>query len=144
MAPLKYDEHDYKKYPELTNRQLAAYGFMSPHFQLEKDFWAKVVKVIDGDTIRVTMEERDFDFPVRLLTIAAPEMNEEGGEESRKWLAEQIMGEEVKVLIDPFNRVGKWGRLLGTIIHMGLDINEMSMQMRYSVLFEEGKFLAKT
>lgn len=126
--------HNFKQFPELTNSQMQFYYWDSPHRQITENFTAKVVKVIDGDTIRVKWQERDFNFPVRLLNIAAPELDEEGGVRSRGFL-EQIMDEEVFVIINPANRVEKWGRLLGEIIHMGLNLNQMSMDMGYSVRF---------
>jgi len=71
--------HDFKRFPELTNRQMNLYYFESPHKQITQDFVAKVVKVTDGDTIRVKWEDRDFDFPIRFIDIAAPELDEIGG-----------------------------------------------------------------
>ena len=126
--------HDFKKFPELTNSQMQFYYWESPHRQITEDFTAKVVKVIDGDTIRVRWSERNFDFPVRLLYIAAPELDEEGGVRSKKFL-DQILKEEVLIRLNPANRVEKWGRLLGEIIHMGISLNRMSMDLGYSQEF---------
>ena len=126
--------HDFKKFPELANSQMQFYYFDSPHKQIMEDFTAEVVKVTDGDTIRVKWEERDFDFPIRLSYINSAEMDE-NGLASKKWLENQIMGEEVNILINPRNRVGKFGRLLGRIIHMGQNINQMSLDWGYSVPF---------
>ena len=58
--------HDFKLFPELTNRQMQEYYFQSPHKQITENFAAKVVKVTDGDTIRVEVDFRDFDFPIRI------------------------------------------------------------------------------
>jgi len=127
--------HDFKKFPELTNNQMRLYYMDSPHKQITENFFAKVVKVTDGDTIRVTWEERDFNFPIRLSNIAAPELNEEGGKESKSWLEDQIMGEEITVIINKKNRVEKWGRLLGEILHMGININEASKANGESIQF---------
>ena len=112
-------EHDYKNFPELTNRQMEEEQFNSPHKQITENFFAKVTKVIDGDTIRVLWDERDFDFPVRFLDVDAPEMNE-GGAKAKSWLKARIEGEEVEVQINPKQRVDKWGRLLGKIFHRGM------------------------
>ena len=71
--------HDFKRYPELTNNQMNFYYFDSPHQQIAEDFDAKVVKVTDGDTIRVTTDFRDFDFPIRFSNIMAAETDEKGG-----------------------------------------------------------------
>ena len=62
-------EHDFKNFPELSNKQLAEFGFSSPHKQITQDFQAKVTKVHDGDTITVETNFRDFTFPVRQLHI---------------------------------------------------------------------------
>ena len=116
-------EHDFEKYPELTNKQIEQIQFASPHKQITENFYAKVVKVTDGDTIRVEMDERDFDFPIRFLDVDAPEMNEGGGE-AKAWLKDRIEGEEVEVQIEPNHRVDKWGRLLGHIFHRGMIVSQ--------------------
>lgn len=127
--------HNFKLFPELTNRQMQLYYFDSPHQQITDNFDAVVVKVTDGDTIRVETDFRDFSFPIRFSNIAAPEVNEEGGKESKSWLENQIMGEEIMVLVNKQNRVEKWGRLLGEIMHMGININEASKANAHSIQF---------
>ena len=126
--------HDFKKFPELTNSQMEFYYFNSPHRQITDDFTAKVIRVIDGDAIRVKWSERDFDFPIRLLNIDAPELKE-GGLESKRWLSEEILNKEVDILIDQKQRVGKWGRILGEVMFMGTNLNNLSMDLGYSVPF---------
>jgi len=116
--------HDFKLYPELTNNQMNMYYFDSPHQQITEDFWAKVIKVTDGDTITVSAPFRDFNFPVRFSNIMSAELNEENGINARDHLAEMILGAEVEILIDKTNRVGKYGRLIGNVIHRGFDIGE--------------------
>lgn len=129
--------HDFKKFPELTNNQLSFYYFDSPHRQITDNFLAEVIKVTDGDTIRVRWTERDFDFPVRFINIAAPESNEEGGEASQSWLEQRILGEEVEIIIDPDNRVEKWGRLLGEVTHFGMDIGEESIFLGHALSWSD-------
>lgn len=116
-------EHDYIKFPELTNRQLEELQFTSPHVQITEDFYAEVVKVHDGDTIRLRTPFRDFDFPLRLLDIDAPEMSE-GGEVAREWLKNKVLGQQVRILINSKNRVGKYGRLLGKVFYRGMDVGQ--------------------
>lgn len=118
---MSFFDHDYKSYPELSNSQLSTIGFSSPHVQITESFDAEVVKVHDGDTITVRVGFRDFVFPIRFLDINAPEMSE-GGLEAREWLNSRLLGEVVHVVIDASNRVGKYGRLLGRIVHSGLDV----------------------
>ena len=116
-------EHDYKNFPELTNKEIQEFGFTSPHVQITEDFRAHVVKVHDGDTVTLRTTFRDFDFPLRFLDIDSDELSE-GGEEQREWLKNKIEGQEVDVLIKKDNRVGKYGRLLGSIISNGMNIGE--------------------
>ena len=126
--------HDFVRFPELSNRQLQEH-IVSPHPQITEDIWVDVVKVIDGDTIRVRWEKRDFDFPVRFLGTNAPEMNE-GGEEAREYLEGVILDEEVMLKIDKRQRVGKYGRLLAKIISLGMDVGDMMIKLGYVTTFE--------
>jgi len=111
--------HDFERFPELANSQMAVYYFESPHKQIFDDFRAKVVKVHDGDTITVRTSFRDFDFPIRMIGIDAPELNMEGGKESQSYLEGQILNEEVDIIVNRKQRVGKWGRLLGQVFFGG-------------------------
>jgi len=130
-------EHDYVVYPELTNSQLADFGFSSPHIQITDDFSAFVVKVHDGDTVTLRTDFRDFDFPLRFRSVDAPELSTgEEGELSWVWLKGLIEGEFVEVKIDFNNRVEKYGRLLGDLVFGGLNVGEMSVQLGYSFPFE--------
>jgi endonuclease YncB( thermonuclease family) len=129
--------HDFKAFPELTNRQMEVYYFDSPHMQITEDFTARVVKVIDGDTVKLRTDFRDFDFPLRLAYIAAPELNEPFGLESAQWLRDRVLGEEVEIIIDPKNRIEKFGRLLGTMIARGININQESLDEVQSIRFSE-------
>ena len=134
-------EHNFKNFPELTNRQMEIFYFDSPHKQITEDFRARVVKVIDGDTIRVKWEERSFDFPIRLANLAAPEMKESGGLESQKWLAEKILGKDVDIVLSP-ERVEKWGRLLAYVIDGGINMSEESRMFGMAQNWEErGSFI---
>jgi len=129
--------HDFKLFPELTNRQMQIYYFESPHRQITEDFRARVMKVTDGDTIRVRWEGRDFDFPIRFLNNAAPELNEKGGVESQAWLEQRILGKEVEIHINPKTRVEKWGRLLGAVYVGGSNVGEESIFLGHSVAWED-------
>lgn len=131
--------HDFKLFPELTNRQMEIYYFDSPHKQIMQDFSAEVVKVTDGDTIRVRWSERDFDFPIRFLDTAAPELDEEGGVEAQRWLSDLILGEEVDIIVDPKIRVEKWGRLIAKIFHEGIDLSEASIREGHALKWENRK-----
>lgn len=127
-------DHDYKKYPELTNQQIEEFGLTSPHVQYTEDFEATVIKVTDGDTITLETKDRDFTFPLRIAKIDAPEMNA-GGEEAKEWLKEQIEGENVEIKINKNNRVGRYGRLIGEVFYNGLDMGESELRLGLAVPF---------
>lgn len=129
-------EHDWKNFPELTNAQMGELEFLSPHVQIKNDFRCVVVRVVDGDTIRVKCDFRDFDFPVRLGSIDAPEMNA-GGEIAKAWLKDMIEGQEVEIKIDSNNRVGKYGRLLGDVYSMGMSMSEAMMSLGLALPFSQ-------
>ncbi len=116
--------HDFKRFPELTNGQMQLYYFQSPHKQIFENFRGRVDTVIDGDTIKMEWRERDFVFPVRFANTQAPELSEVGGEKAKSWLEERLEGEEVEIIIDYKNRVGKWGRLIGRVEQGGMDVGE--------------------
>ena len=135
-------EHDWVRYPELANSQMQTLYFDSPHKQITEDIRVEVVKVHDGDTITVRWHERDFDFPVRFLGTNAPELDELNGKEVQSWLEDQLLNQEVDILIDKDQRVGKWGRLLGRIFYRGLDIGDQMKRLGLVTSFEnrnEGK-----
>ena len=137
--------HDFDKFPELTNNQADLYYWESPHKQIFEDFTATVIRVHDGDTIRVRCGFRDFDFPIRFANIAAPELSEVGGKESQSWLEQKLLGKEVDIKINRKNRVEKYGRLLGNIIFSGLDVGEESIINAKSVpwaMRNDGKILS--
>lgn len=127
-------EHDYEAYPELTNTQIDTIGFSSPFKQITEDFRATVIKVHDGDTVTLRTDFRSFDFPLRFLNINSRELNE-GGEEAREWLKNKIKGKEVDILINKSNRVGAYGRLLGTIISNGLDVAQEQINLGLALPF---------
>lgn len=130
-------EHDFKQFPELKNSQMADFYFQSPHKQITEDFEAYVAWVIDGDTVRLGCDFRDFTFPLRLINVAAPEMEEKGGLESKKWLEQVIGGKKIDVKINPKIRTSDWNRLLGRIEFEGVDVGSMSVLLGHSVPWKE-------
>ncbi|KKK68691.1 hypothetical protein LCGC14_2941490, partial [marine sediment metagenome] len=131
-------KHDFKRFPELTNSQMQIHYFQSPHKQILEPITARVVKVTDGDTIRVEWDERDFDFPIRMANLAAPELLEEGGKESQNFLEKEILGEDVDIILTK-TRVEKWGRLLAYVINRGLNMGEHSINFGHAVSWKERK-----
>jgi len=128
--------HDFVRFPELTNSQMNMYYFESPHKQITEDIRVRVVKVHDGDTITARWDERDFDFPVRILDIDSPEMNA-GGREARDWLSDLILDTDVDLIIDKKQRVGKWGRLLAKVISEGMDVGDWEKSLGLATSFDD-------
>lgn len=129
--------HNFDTHPELTNRQMDLYYFQSPHKQIFEDFSARVVEVHDGDTVKLQWSERDFPFKLRMAKMAAPELKEKGGIESRDWLAALVLNQMVEIKIDPRNRVGKFGRLVGEMFFQGVSLVETSNTAGHSIPFGE-------
>ena len=127
--------HDFNNFPELTNSQMDLYYWKSPHKQITEDFTAVVVKVHDGDTVTLRWNQRDFDFPIRFAQTNAPELSEPKGREVQQWLENILLNQIVDIQINPQNRVDKWGRLLGTVIHNGIDMSQMSMDLGMATPF---------
>lgn len=133
-------EHDFKKYPELQTSELNTLGFMSPFPQITQDFDAFVEEVHDGDTVTLSCSFRDFKFPLRFSDVDAPELSTgEPGAKARDWLTNEIKGKQVRILIDPKNRVEKWGRLLGRCTISGLNLGDS--EIRLGLAYPYGKAL---
>lgn len=134
--------HDFRAFPELSNSQMQIYYFESPHRQITEAIRGKVEKVHDGDTIRVSWSGRNFTFPIRMANLAAPELNEDGGHESQRWLEERLLGQTVDI-IPTKERVEKWGRLLANIFFDGEDMSESSIRNFQAVSWENrgGQFM---
>lgn len=127
-------DHDFKRFPELSNTQLEVLRFVSPHVQYEEDFDAVVVKVHDADTVTLRSRDRDFEFPLRLANIDAPELNN-GGKEAGDYLRSIVEGKSVRILIDRRNRVGKYGRLIGEVLYEGRVLNDDLVRLGFASVF---------
>ena len=127
---------NFENKPELPNSLMATEYFNSPHKQITEDFMADVVEVTDGDTLLLKTNFRDFNFPLRLANIDTKELSA-GGQEAKDWVKERLEGNSIDVLINPFNRVGKFGRLIGTVVFHGMNINELMVMLGQAVPFEQ-------
>jgi len=116
-----FQPHNFDDYPELTTNQLALFGALSPFPQHLGDFEGEVVKVIDGDTIAVQWQERNFPTKVRFINVAAAELGE-GGENSKDWLKKRLLGTMVEIKLNLKKRTGKYGRILGRVFQGGMDV----------------------
>lgn len=81
-------------------------------------FKARVVGVIDGDTIRVLDANNNL-FVVRLAGIDAPESRQEFGTKAKYNLSNLIFGKEVSIIS---TKTDKYRRIIGKVMLGGLDI----------------------
>ena len=132
---------DWKKFPELRNKEMDMYYLFSPHKQITEGFLAKCERVIDGDTLDLSMRERNFFFPLRMLRINTKEIGQ-GGEGSKEWMKQTVEGKEVYIGIDKFNRVGKFGRLLGEVNLGGINLNDQLLDLGFAEEFEDVRLLS--
>ena len=82
------------------------------------DFTGRVVKVTDGDTVHVSVN--NIRVSVRLESIDAPESKQAYGNQSRQSLAELCAGKTATVVETGRDR---YGRTLGYVICDGVDAN---------------------
>ncbi len=79
-----------------------------------RDFSAKVVKVMDGDSFEA---RRGADiYPVRLARLDAPETEQARGEEAKRFLTEKALGHTVLIKAKTMDQ---YGRLIGDISYRG-------------------------
>lgn len=78
-----------------------------------------VVRVIDGDTVRVRRGPADDEVPVRLLGIDAPEMNYTSDEppdyyakDATQYLRARVEGRSVTLKLEPLQTRDRYDRLL--------------------------------
>ena len=101
-------------------------------YSTKADISAKVIRVIDGDTIYV----RDNDnktHKIRLAGIDAPEMSQPFGKESRSHLQELIYGKEVFI---EAKKKDRYGRIIGTTYHDDIDVNLVQIKVGMAWWYE--------
>lgn len=100
----------------------------------EYTYAAKLLRVIDGDTIVVNVDlgmRISTEITVRLMGINAPELNTEAGKNARAFVrtlnAEQVV---VKTHKDPKDKYGRW---LGEVFINGESLNELMIAKGHAV-----------
>lgn len=78
----------------------------------------KVVKVSDGDTFYLKTDGKTY--KIRMYGIDAPELHQQYGEESKKYLENLILDKNVDVNVKSQDR---YGRKVGKVIYKNKDIN---------------------
>lgn len=103
------------------------------------EYTAKVIRVVDGDTIDVVLDlgfHISFEMKLRLFGINTPELREESGKIARDRLKEKIDGKVITVYTIK-DKQEKYGRYLAKIFLAREDINEWliseGLAVRYMV-----------
>lgn len=94
-----------------------------PLFAQETQY-AKVARVIDGDTVVLTDNVR-----VRLIGIDTPEIRpaEPFGQEAKALAKKYLKGQMVKLIFDPIKRYDKYGRLLAYVHCLDKDTTDFGL-----------------
>ena len=66
-------------------------------------YLAQVTRVADGDTITVRNQD-GATHKIRMHAIDAPELNQAGGEQSKRWLSDRLMNKTVKIVVNNTDR----------------------------------------
>jgi endonuclease YncB( thermonuclease family) len=98
-----------------------------------EEFTAKIIAVLDGDT--VLMRREDGLMKIRLAEIDAPEKAQTFGETSKQSLSGMVLGKQVKVISQA---VDQYGRLVAHLSVDGLDVN--AEQIRRGMAWEYSNF----
>lgn len=83
-------------------------------------YTAKVIKIIDGDTV-VVLKDDKTQIKLRLAEIDAPEKHQPWGNRSRKAISNLIFGHKVKVIVSGQDR---YGRSIAHLKIHGMDVNQ--------------------
>ena len=97
------------------------------------EFTAKVIAVLDGDTVLV--RRASGLVKIRLAEIDAPEKVQTFGETSRQSLSDMVLGKQVKVVSQA---VDQYGRRVAHLSIDGLDVN--AEQIRRGMAWEYSNF----
>ena len=87
--------------------------------QVFADIEGVIYRVIDADTVIIESEE-GAKYKVRLLGIDAPEIKQNYGKESTRYLSSMVLG---KALVVIGSKKDRYKRLLGKLVLDGYDIN---------------------
>jgi len=97
------------------------------------EFAAKVIAVLDGDTVLV--KRANGLVKIRLAEIDAPEKAQTFGETSRRSLSDMVLGKQVQVASQA---VDQYGRMVAHLSMDGLDVN--AEQIRRGMAWEYSHF----
>ncbi len=104
---------------------------------------ATVVRVIDGDSIVVTVYlgfRLTIEMPVRLAHINAPELNQPGGTEAKQHLAKLLSDDidlsYIPVTVKTYKPYDKYGRWLAEVFVDERNINQQMIADGHATAYE--------
>ena len=102
---------------------------MSSAMALPQEWSAKVVKVIDGNTLEILTADNET-YKVLLKEIDCPEIEQSFGEEAKKLTEKILLKKKVTVVV---NGKDRWGtRLVSITMGNGKDINQELLKKGYA------------
>ena len=108
-------------------------------YSVRADFTAKVLRVVDGDTVHV-VNKAGKKFKVRLTGIDAPEKNQPYGLASTYKLTEILINKWILLKSKPDNgnqySIDRYNRVLAKVILDGRDINLAQVSSGYAWHFK--------
>ncbi|MBK1971127.1 thermonuclease family protein [Campylobacter sp. 2018MI35] len=102
--------------------------FIESFIAQTKSFDAKVIKVIDGDTIEVLNLKGDKN-KIRLFGIDAPELKQKFGIEAKNYLRSIIQDKKVKII---YKDKDIYDRILAIVEFDNLDINQIMVSKGFA------------
>jgi len=118
---------------QIAARLICAVLFCASGLAHSEEFTAKVIAVLDGDTVLV--RRVDGLLKIRLAEIDAPEKAQTFGETSKRSLSEMVMGKQVKFVSKTMDQ---YGRMVAHLSVDGLDVN--AEQIRRGMAWEYSSF----
>ena len=82
----------------------------------------KVVKVVDGDTLHINITGGKKKQRLRFQGIDAPEIEQQHGKKSARFLADLLLKKEVTIKTDPKRQYDQYDRMLGKVYINGKDV----------------------
>ncbi len=82
----------------------------------------KVVKVVDGDTLHINITGGPKKQRLRFQGIDAPEIEQQHGKKSARFLADLLLKKEVTIKTAPKRQYDQYDRMLGKVYINGKDV----------------------
>jgi micrococcal nuclease len=101
------------------------------------EYKAVVKKVVDGDTIDVTIDlgfNVQYTERVRLARINAPEMSTEAGKVVKTFMVDTLEGRNVTIKTEK-NTFDRYGRWIAEIYYNEQSINQLLLDKNMAVLY---------